>query len=154
MNISTNNKTTMKTSNKGIELITRYEGLRLEAYRCPAGVWTAGYGHTNHVSPGMAITKQLAIDWLKEDLQVAEKEVGRIGLLSQNRFDALVSLTFNIGAGNFRRSRLAAMVAENPNNPAIADEFLVHCKARANGVLATLPGLLKRRREEASLYCA
>ncbi|MFG6076976.1 lysozyme [Erwinia sp. OPT-41] len=98
----------MKISNRGIELIKRFEGLQLTAYRCSAGVLTIGYGHTRGVKPGDTITGRQADAYLREDLQVAELVVNtnvRVKM-TQGQFDALVSFVFNVGAGNFVRSTL------------------------------------------------
>lgn len=91
----------MKTSNVGIELIKKYEGCVLKAYKCPSGVWTIGYGHTNGVKSGMQITKTQALDYLKQDLSTFEKVVTDYVKvpLNQNQFDALVSFSFNCSTG-------------------------------------------------------
>lgn len=139
----------MKTSDKGIELIKRHEELRLKAYQCPAGVWTIGYGSTGGVRPGDVITEAQAEVKLREDLRTAENEVNRHKLnINQNQFDALVSFTFNVGSGNFRSSTLLKRIKENPNHPDIENQFgrWIYAKGRV------LPGLVKRRKEEANLY--
>ena len=64
----------MKASEKAYSLIQNFEGLRLTAYRCPAGVWTVGYGHSGVVS-GMTITKEQAEELLKRDIETAENIV-------------------------------------------------------------------------------
>ncbi|WP_026473952.1 lysozyme [Alkaliflexus imshenetskii] len=139
----------MKTSEKGVQLITTHEGLKLNAYVCPAGVWTIGYGHTRTAKQGMTITKQRAEELLKDDLQTAENAVNNQLLrLSQNQFDALVSFVFNVGPGNFRKSTLLSMIKLNANNPLIADEFMRWHKGGGR----VLPGLVKRREDEANLY--
>ena len=68
----------MKTSQKGIDLIKNFEGCRLDAYKCPAGVWTIGYGHTGNVHKGMAITQEAAEAFLREDLVKFELKHGDI----------------------------------------------------------------------------
>ena len=90
----------MKTSQKGIDLIKNFEGCRLDAYKCPAGVWTIGYGHTGNVHKGMAITQEAAEAFLREDLVKFELKVGKYDSAyhwNQNEFDALVSFAYNIG---------------------------------------------------------
>lgn len=130
-------------------MIAGHEGLRLEAYLCPAGVWTIGYGHTKGAKPGMTITRQRAEALLKEDLLTAENTVNRLYLkLNQNQFDALVSFVFNVGSGNFLRSTLLKKIQANANDPAIAAEF--NKWNRGGG--RVLPGLVKRRQQEAELY--
>jgi len=90
----------MRTSAVGIELIKKYEGLKLKAYKCPAGVWTIGYGHTRGVNPGDKITPAQAEEYLVEDLQDCEEDVMELVTvpINQNQFDALVSFVYNIGA--------------------------------------------------------
>lgn len=140
----------MKTSNNGIELIKRHEGLVLQAYLCPAGVWTIGHGHTRGVKPSDRINPQQAEQFLREDLRSAETIVLRLVRkpLTQNQFDALVSFVFNIGAGNFQASTLLRRVNENPLNPDIRGELGRWIYAKR----VVLPGLVKRRKDEADLY--
>jgi lysozyme len=139
----------MRTSRKGIEFIKAHEGLRLDAYLCPAGVPTIGYGHTYNVKIGDRITAEQAEMLLIGDLIVAETEVNRYGLhLTQNQFDALVSFVFNVGAGNFRNSTLLKRLKANPNDPDIANQF----KRWVYSDGKVLPGLVRRRNEEAKLY--
>jgi len=144
----------MKTSEKGIEFIASHEGFRLKAYKCPAGVWTIGYGHTKGVMPGDVITKEHAIEYLKEDVRDAENAVKRyLNNLNQNQFDALVSFVFNVGSGNFQSSTLLKKAIVNPNDRSISAEFMKWNKAKnSSGVLVELPGLTKRRQQEANLY--
>lgn len=145
----------MKTSNKGIELIKRHEGFRSRAYRCPAGVWTIGYGHTAGVKPGDMITEARGEAFLRADLNTAERAVLAHRLpLSQNQFDALVSFVFNVGTGNFTRSTLLRKAKSNVNDLSIAGEFRKWNKARnpKTGKLEVLPGLTRRREDELKLY--
>src|SRR5690554_6672479 len=141
----------MKTSETGIKLIERHEGLRLGAYLCPAGVWTIGYGHTRTAKLGMSITQQRANKLLRDDLRTAENAVNNQNLqLNQNQFDALVSFVFNVGSGNFRNSTLLKKAKINPADPSIRYEF-----SRWNkGGGRVLPGLVTRRADEANLYFA
>ncbi len=90
----------MKAGENCIAIIKKYEGCRLEAYRCPAGVLTIGYGHTSGVREGQRITQAQAEKYLKEDLEKFEKHVGKYYSRyhwNQNEFDALVSFAYNIG---------------------------------------------------------
>lgn len=98
----------MKISQKGIELIKNEEGLRLHAYQCPGNVWTIGYGHTKGVKENNTITETQAEELLREDIIYFEKLVNRLVKIeiNQNMFDALVSLAFNVGSGNFSTSTL------------------------------------------------
>ena len=139
----------MKTSPKGIALIKEFEGLRLKAYLCPGGVWTIGYGHTASVKPGMVISEAQAEEYLKADLVRFERYLNGLGLaLNQNQFDALISLIYNIGIGNFQKSTLLRKARINANDNSIMDEFLrwVYSKGRV------LPGLQRRRLREMKLY--
>ena len=139
----------MKTSNKGIELIKRHEGFRNKAYKCPADVWTIGYGHTRGVNNGDGITEMEGERFLRQDLAHAEAVVNsQRGDLTQNQFDALVSLVFNIGSGNFTRSTLLRKLKVNANDPTIAYEF----SRWKYGGGKVLPGLVKRRKDENDLY--
>lgn len=141
----------MKTSNEGIALIKQHEGFRSGAYRCPAGVWTIGYGHTSGVSQGDQTDEAEAEALLREDLAAAEAAVNRLcPPLAQNRFDALVSFVFNVGEGNFAKSTLLKCVQANPSNPNIRGE-LTRWNKSGGMVLA---GLIRRRKAEANLYFA
>lgn len=146
----------MKCSDSGIRLIQEFEGLRLTSYLCSAGVPTIGYGATYYadgtkVKLGQTITKEQAVQMLKEHLKQFEGSL--IGLLNktnvnQNQFDALVSFTFNLGAGNLAKSQLLRFVKANPNDPKIAAEFAKW--NRAGGLVST--GLVRRRKKESQLY--
>lgn len=141
----------MRTSDNGIELLKRFEGYREQAYRCPAGVWTIGYGHTGGVYEGQVCTREQAERWLREDLKNAENAVNALEPsrpLRQNEFDALVSFVYNLGAGNFSGSTLRRKVLANPDNPSIRDEFgkWIYADGRIQ------PGLVTRREAEADLY--
>ena len=139
----------METSNKGIELIQKFEGLRLTAYKCPAGVWTIGYGHTKGVQPDMKINLAQATQFLKEDLKSSEKYVNQYVkvAINQNQFDALVSFTFNCGCGALKSSTLLKKLNKGDYLGA-ANEFLRWNKS--NGKV--LNGLVKRRKAEKELF--
>lgn len=139
----------MKTSDLGIALLKAFEGHSLMAYRCPAGVWTIGYGHTEGVKEGHEITKVEAERLLRRDLQPIEAVLNTLGIaFTQNQFDALVSFIFNVGTGAFLRSTMLKKIRVNPVDVSIRSEFMRWTKA--GGV--TLPGLVFRRRKEADLY--
>ena len=91
----------MNISQEGINLIKKFEGCKLEAYKCAADVWTIGYGSTKGVKEGDTITQEEAEDLLMKDLEVFEEAVNKAVKRSmvQCQFDALVSWTFNLGAG-------------------------------------------------------
>lgn len=141
----------METSERGLALIKEHEGYRDTAYRCPAGEWTIGFGHTSGVKEGQRCTPMDAGRWLKEDIAAAEREVSfqTQGVpLRQCQYDALVSFVYNIGAGNFRNSTLLKKVRANPDSPSIRDEF----GRWIYGGGRVLPGLVARREAEADLY--
>ena len=141
----------MTISKEGIALIKKYEGLRLKAYLCPANVWTIGYGHTgSDVYAGQVITEPQAEQLLISDLVKFDKGVRKrvFKELKQNQFDALVSFAFNVGLGALEKSRLLLKVNTNPNDPSIRTEF----NKWVNAAGKKLPGLIKRREEEANLY--
>lgn len=139
----------MRTSRVGINLIKSFESLQLRAYKCPAGVWTIGYGHTKGVQSGDVIDEQKAEQLLAEDLQEFEAVVSReCPRVNQNQFDALVSFTFNVGTGNFLKSTLLKCVKANPENPNIRYELSRWDKSKG----MQLAGLVRRRRAEADLY--
>lgn len=144
----------MKTSLEGRKAIMRHEGVRLDAYRCPAGIWTIGCGHTTSagppaVTPGMTITAQESDEILANDLATFERVVNNAvkAPLMQNQFDALVSLAFNIGGGAFAKSTLVKRLNERDYRGA-ADQFTVWNKARGKVVR----GLVKRRAAERALF--
>lgn len=139
----------MKATNTAIELIKSFEQLRLNSYRCPAGVWTIGYGHTDGVNQGMLITEKTADAFLRQDIRNAEHCVNQMGVdLTQGQFDALVSFVFNIGVQAFRISTLRRLIMSNPDDLEIADEFRRWVYAGNK----KLPGLIKRREKEIELY--
>lgn len=142
----------MRTSNKGIELIKKYEGFSLKAYQCPAGVWTVGYGHTKGVKPWTVVTKAQAEQCLREDVLAAERSIDQLRYLQQElkqcHYDALVSFTFNLGVGAFNQSSLRKLIIQDTGNPLIRNEF--QRWVYVNGRIS--PGLVARRREEADLY--
>jgi lysozyme len=139
----------MHVSERGLDLIKRFEGLELRAYRCPAGVWTIGYGHTGpEVREGTAIAAERAEELLRADLLRFEEGVARsAGACTQGQFDALVSFAFNLGLGALRSSTLLKKHRCGEHRLAAA-EFgrWIHAGGRK------LPGLVKRRAAEAELY--
>ena len=137
----------MKISQKGLDLIKRFEGLKLQAYLCPANIPTIGFGHTGNVKLGDKITYEVAESLLKNDLIKFENEANKYGL-NQNQFNAIVSFCYNCGIGNFDNSTLRKKIIANPEDGTIKDEFAKW--TRGGGKV--LPGLVKRRNEEANLY--
>lgn len=137
----------MKISNVGLSLIKEFEGCCLTAYRCPAGVLTIGYGHTSGVTEGMTISHEQAEAFLRADVAWAEKAVNDYRDTygwNQNQFDALVSFTFNCGAGN-----LKTLLRDGCRTIAEISEKLPSYN-KANGEV--LPGLERRRAAERVLF--
>jgi lysozyme len=97
-----------EVSQVGIDLVKHFEGCRLSAYQDQKGIWTIGYGHTRGVSQGMTCTQADSDHWLAEDMAMAAAVITeRVKApLTQSQFDALTSLTFNIGAFRFTTSTL------------------------------------------------
>ena len=130
------------------ELIEKFEGLRLEAYQDPVGIWTIGYGSTSGVHQGMTITQEQAQARLANDIQSAaecvERKVGPV--LTQNEFDALVSFVFNIGCLAFSGSTLLRLL--NCGDKSAANEFMRWVHAGTN----VLPGLVSRRLAEKTMF--
>lgn len=136
----------MKLSNNGLELIKKFEGCRLTAYKCFSHekYYTIGYGHYGaDVKPGQTITQQQAIELLKKDVARFEKAVNKIQQVKglQNAFDALVSFTYNCGEGNLKT------LCDGRDLETIAEKILLYNKS--GGVKIT--GLVKRRTEERAL---
>ena len=132
----------------GIALIKRFEGCRLTAYKCSAGVWTIGYGHTSGVHGGQAITQAQADALLRKDLEKFERYVNSTAYvpitaqLNENQFAALVSFAFNCGQGNLKR------LCAGRNTVQIAAAMPQYCTAAGR----KLPGLVQRRAAEVALF--
>lgn len=137
----------MRTSQKGIDLIKKFEGCRLDAYKCPAGVWTIGYGHTAGVTCGQKISPAQAEAYLRADLEKYEKKVEKYESRyrwTQNEFDAMVSFAYNLGS-------IDKLTANGTRTKAvIAEKILLYNKAGGK----VLAGLTKRRQAEWELFLA
>lgn len=134
----------MRVSQKVIDMIKEFEGLSLDAYRCAAGVWTIGYGHTAGVEPGMRISLLDAENLLRQDLDKFEKHVAKFTMydFSQNQFDALVSFAFNIGNIN---------QLTNAGKRTIA-QIEKHWTSYVHAGGQVMPGLVRRRKKELELF--
>lgn len=135
---------------KGLALIKQFEGLELKAYKDAVGVLTIGYGSTGpHVKPGMVITEAEAEALLKKDLARFEAAVNRLtdGRATQNQFDAMTSLAFNVGEANLAGSTLLKL--HNAGDYAGAANQFGRWNHAGGRVLA---GLTRRRAAEALLY--
>lgn len=141
----------MKTSQKGIDLIKEFEGFRSKAYLCPGGIWTIGYGHTKGVRPNDIVTQRQAEDLLRKDLIECESAVNNLIKvnITQNQFDALVSLVYNIGVGNFVDSTVRKLINQQCLDISRIEHAWCMWK-RAGG--RTLSGLMRRREAEFKLF--
>lgn len=144
----------MKTSQVGIELISSFEDLKLNAYDDGVGVWTIGIGTTIYpngvkVKKGDKCTLEQALKYLQHDLKSSEKTVNESvkAPLSQNQFDALVSLAYNIGSTAFKNSTLLKKLNAKDYQDA-ADQFLVWNKGGGK----VMKGLVRRREAERALF--
>lgn len=149
----------MRTGKAGIDLIIQFEGLKLRPYKCPAGLWTVGYGTL--IGDG----KTLPPEWnrqftepecrrlLERDLASKERGVERLITypIRQNEFDALVSFAYNLGLGCLQRSTLRQKLNRGDKEEAVKS-LLKYNKARVNGVLKVVRGLDRRRKAEALLF--
>jgi lysozyme len=143
----------MKASRAAIELIKRFESLALEAYLCPAGAWTIGWGHTAGVEPGMRITEKHAEELLGLDIEEVEHGLASVihAPLTQGQTDALVSLCFNLRGGPRQLPKAAPKLVSKINSGEYAAAALELLDINhANG--AVLPGLTRRREAERELF--
>ncbi len=142
----------MQISENGLDLIRKYEGLKLAAYVCPGKKLTIGYGHTGpDVKSGKKINVEEANALLQKDVQRFEHAVNELvtAPMTQGMFDALISFSFNLGAGSLKSSTLLKKLNAD-DREAAAEEFLKWNKA--NGKV--LAGLTKRRESERKLFLA
>jgi lysozyme len=141
-------------SDIGLQLIKTFEGKHNKGYLCPANVWTIGYGHTgptfgNPTPRGMRITDAQIDELLKQDMERFENAVTKYVKvpLTQNQFDALVSFTFNVGAGALSTSTLLKLL-----NQGKYDEVPAQFLRWNKGGGKVLAGLVRRRQSEAHLF--
>lgn len=143
----------MKISDRGLELIKRHEGLRLEAYPDPGSggePWTIGYGHTGtDVAPGLMIDEAEATRLLRSDVGAAEQCIDEAVEveITQHQFDALVSFVFNLGCRAFMGSTLLKLLNQG-NHAAAMGQFSRWDRAGGR----VMAGLTKRRHDEAALF--
>lgn len=142
----------MTLSQRGLDLIKKFEGLRLTAYKCVAGVDTIGYGHTGpDVKPGLRITEEEAEKLLWKDTESAQQAVNSFVnvKVNQNEYDALVSFVFNVGPTAFVNSTLLRLLNSNSDRKIVAAEFARWIKAGSD---QAVPGLVRRRSHEKALF--
>ena len=145
----------MKIGSEGLKLIKEFEGCKLISYKCPAGVWTIGIGSTRYadgspVKANQALPNEgAALMLLTKTVAAYEHAVNTVGVeLTQNEYDALVSLCYNIGSGNFVSSTLVKMLKAGEPKSEVAKQFLRWDKAGGK----PLAGLTRRRNAEAELF--
>ena len=145
----------MKVNAEGYALIKKFEGCVLNAYKCPAGIWTIGYGNTFYedgmkVKEGDVITQARAEELAKFIIDQFAVTIAPFILqpLNDNQFSACVSLAYNIGTGGFKRSSVFRKLNVNPNDATIADSFRLWNKGGGK----VLKGLVRRREAEIALY--
>lgn len=138
-----------KVSDKGIDMICYFEGFRAKAYKCPAGVWTIGFGRTKGVKAGDVITREQAVQYLKDDVKFAEKYVNGLNVCeTQGQFDALVDFVFNLGSGALSSSTLLKKIKSKASDDEICKQFKRWVYAGGK----KLNGLVRRREAECSLW--
>lgn len=134
-------------SQTGLNLIKKWEGLRLKAYKCSAGKWTIGYGHTTGVTKNLTCIREQADAWLYADCQSAMDAVNHWDTVynwSQNEFDSLVSFTFNCGSAN-----LKALLKNGTRSRSQIAAYLPQYRKAGGKVIQ---GLINRRNEELALF--
>ena len=144
----------MKISQKGIDFIKSHEALRLKAYQDSKGVWTIGWGHTKNVHPGDVITREQAEQFIRDDFAWVERTLnadlvsGRDKpLVTQNEFDALCSLVFNIGSNAYLESTVRRKIKQGDKMAAARDfRMLVYSEHKF------IQGLANRRSDEVRLF--
>lgn len=145
----------MKLNNEGYKLIQSFEGLKLQAYQDSVGIWTIGYGNINYengtkVKKGDKITQERADQLFKyfADRFAGQVDAAITKTVTQNQFNSMVSLAYNIGIGAFQKSTLLRKINSNPNDPTIKNEFLKWVNAGGRKI----QGLVNRREKEAKVY--
>lgn len=133
----------------GIALVKSFEGCKLKAYRCPAGVLTCGWGTTDGVTEDAEWTQEEADQRLLEDLSIFETRVKKLLQRepTSNQLSALVSFAYNVGTMNFRTSTLLRKFNAGDIAGA-AEQFPLWNKAAGK----VLPGLIARRAAEQALF--
>lgn len=138
----------MKVSERLINKIKEFEVFCSKAYKCPAGVWTCGYGHTKRVTPNTFCNKAQAEQWLMDDLKPIEiflsasEEITK----TQGRFDACADFCFNLDIASFQKSTLFRLIQQKAPSNDIKKQFerWIYCRGKP------LEGLKKRRAWEAA----
>ena len=134
-----------------LPIIKSYEGCHLKAYKCPAGIWTIGWGQTGkNITEGLSWTQKQADAALEASVKDFIKEV--VALIKvrarPEQIAALVSFAYNVGTPNLKKSTLLRLFNENKSIDEIASQFLLWSKANNKRLL----GLLLRRASEAVVF--
>tara|TARA_R110001583_G_scaffold121228_1_gene272471 strand:- start:258 stop:713 length:456 start_codon:yes stop_codon:yes gene_type:complete len=143
----------MKISTEGLALIKKFEGCRLDAYLCAAGVPTIAWGKTKDVNMGDSCTQEQADDWLLEEIVEYEDYVSdAVDLpLSQHQYDALVSWTYNLGRGSLLSSTMLKVLNKGEYEE-VPYQMQKWNKATVDGKKVVLDGLVRRRKAESLLF--
>ena len=142
----------MKRLNEaGLRYIMGWEKLRLKVYDDGYGNPTIGYGHLVDSFNHPNIDKSIAIEWLKNDVEIAECGVDKLVTvqLNQNQYNVLVSIIFNVGVGRFAKSKLRKLINSGAS-PKEVGELIKHAFITSNGIQSN--GLIERRKSDAELY--
>ena len=136
-------------------LIEKFEGMKLTAYKCPSGITTIGIGSTRYedgtrVRMGDEISRNRMNELYNFHINQTRRQLDKLVEveLNQNQKSALISLLYNVGYGNFKKSKLLKLINKNPNDCKIEKEFMKFTTSK--GII--LKGLQKRRTEELKLY--
>jgi lysozyme len=144
----------MHISDEGLELIKHFEGCELEAYKCAAGVWTIGYGHTKDIQEGDKWSQDKADFMLWRELEEEYEKYVHDYVhvpLNQSQFDALVSWTYNLGPANLKASTMLKKL-NNGEYEEVPAQMARWNKATVNGKRTVLEGLTRRRKAEGQLF--
>ena len=138
---------------KATELIKEFEGFKAEAYKCPAGIWTIGYGWTHGVKEGDTITESEASELVQKEVDTIAGQIATalgdnvFQQLNENQVSALIDFVYNLGIGTFKQSSLFKNIMAGDFNAA-GEVFDLYVKGGGK----VLPGLVRRRKAEKSLW--
>jgi lysozyme len=144
----------MHISDEGLELIKHFEGCELEAYKCAAGVWTIGYGHTKDIQEGDKWSQDKADFMLWRELEEEYEQYVHDYVhvpLNQSQFSSLVSWTYNLGPANLKASTMLKKL-NNGEYEEVPAQMARWNKATVNGKRTVLEGLTRRRKAEGQLF--
>ena len=139
----------MEFSNEFYARVVVFEGFRAKAYRCPAGVWTIGYGTTKGVKEGMRINQNQAFKLLQDDARILESQITSLAIpFTQNQFDAVGLFCYNVGFSAFKSSTLYKVIKTDRYDKKIETLWMQWCYSKGK----VLRGLKTRRESECTLY--